>query len=221
MSPAQRTPPVDSLGSCGGLPDVSGQFWFSFLPSQVLPRLSPPWVCSSETTGRKALWPPQWAQTGPARHRGEGAPSLSTYSRPPVPLVAPLPPDTPGVLIPLPAPGVAVPLHFRVHHWLPITLHRRAPPSSLGGIRSSPQMALLAATSLHDLQSSSPARVLPPLFTPPPSHLVLLERSSHSSRLFLSPDAPVCLVEGQVSATSPFKACMLGSHSCQENPVRE
>ena len=27
MSPAQRTPPVGSLGSCGGLPDVLGHFF--------------------------------------------------------------------------------------------------------------------------------------------------------------------------------------------------
>lgn len=187
MSPAQRTPPVGSLGSCGGLPDVLGHFWFSFVPSQVLPSLSPPWVCS-ETTGRKALWPPQWAQTSPAHHGGEGPRSLS-YSHPTVPLVAPLPPDTPGDLIPIPAPGVAVPLHFRVHHWLPATLHRRAPLSSLGGIPSSPPMALLAATSLRDLQSSSPARVLPPLSTPPPSHLVLPELSS---RLLLPFSFPGC-----------------------------
>ena len=88
-SPAQRRPPVGSLGSCGGLPDVLGQFWFSFLPSQVLPSLSLPWAFFSETTGRKAPWPPQWAQASPAPHRGEGPPSLSTYSCPTIPPCGP------------------------------------------------------------------------------------------------------------------------------------
>lgn len=168
----------------GSLPAGSGHFGLSFLPSQVLQRTSPPWVCSSERTGRKTQWLAHWAQTSPAPCRVEGATQLLH------PLWRSLSPLQPLCLLThpvsishhpqdgLPTPGLAVPLHLKIHHYRP---PRESPMPQPGRYSFWPSDGLsrchfpTATSSLQAQPGLLPVPRTPPLLVPLPPGLVLPE----------------------------------------------